>query len=159
MKIRSPRICVAIAACTMLGTSAGALGVFPTPGTPAPEDVGALSAQDGAAQMTVTLHLKLRDQAAAEHELQALSDKTSPTYHQFLTPQEFRTRFGQSDENVAMVASYLAVYGLSTERAGASTLRVTGAVADIQRAFQVSLHRYEVPAQADASAVRFQAPA
>jgi len=138
------------ATCLAAGTT------YPTKGMPVPRDMGPLSAV--ATPLAVTLSLNLRDAAAAEALLESLSDKNSPNYHRFLTPQQFKTQFAQSDEDVAVVAAHLAVYGLSATRSGASTLRVTGSAANLQRAFGVSLHLYEVPAHQGVPSMRFQAP-
>jgi subtilase family serine protease len=108
--------------------------------------------------LSVTLALKMGDKAAAEAYLQSLYTKGSPNYQRFLTPAEFRSKFAQSDENVAVVAKSLAKYGLTATRTGASTLSVSGSVAAIESAFHVSLQVYEVAATGTSPAYHFQAP-
>jgi subtilase family serine protease len=80
--------------------------------------------------MTLTLPLKLRNAAAAEALLESMSSVTSPEYHRFLTPQQFRAQFAPSDEEVAAVVARLGADGLTAVRSGASR-RVTGSAANI----------------------------
>jgi xanthomonalisin len=86
-----------MSALIAVSASAGASTPYPTKSMPAPQDVGALTAQVSAANMTATLPLKLRNEAAADALLQSLSAKGSSNYHQFLTPDQFKAQFGQAD--------------------------------------------------------------
>src|SRR5580700_5980817 len=43
--------------------------------------------------------LPLRDRAGLQNFLQEVQSPTSPSYHKFLTPQEFTARFGPTQEN------------------------------------------------------------
>ena len=68
-------------------------------------------------------------------------------------------RFAPADADVAKVIAALAKYGLTAERTTATTLKVTGLPADIERAFSVSLHSYEVPAHGNVAALHLSCPA
>ena len=149
--------CLGCSLALMVAVSPSWAGVpYPTRKVPAARDVGTLSSRNVAGDLTVTLPLKLRDSQAAEDLLANLSDQTSPSFHQFLTPAEFKARFAQSDADVAATVAHLAAYGLHAERAGASSLRVSGSPANLERAFHVSLHQYQV--SAGASSYQFHAP-
>jgi kumamolisin len=149
--------CVAVVGASLLAfTSAGAAPS--SSNTAAPKDLGALTDQVATDEVTVTLPLRMRNAAAAESLLAELSLQGGPQFHQFLTPAQFRALFAPSDQDVATVAAHLSVYGLSTERSGALALKVSGTAANMERAFQVSLHEYEAPASGDVPAVRYQAP-
>jgi len=157
MSLVSSRLALAVSALLVVSVSAVAEPAFPSKATPAPLDLGAVAAQSGTT-ISVTLPLKLQNIDAAESLLQNLSDKNSASYHKFLTPQEFRSQFGPSDADVAIVVANLATYGLSAERSGAMTLKVTGSITSLERAFQVSLHSYQVPAHGTNAAYQFLAP-
>jgi kumamolisin len=131
---------------------------YPTKSMPAPRDLGAVTALGNAVNLTITLPLALRNEAGAEALLKAVSDPSSANFHQFLTPAQFKSQFGQSDTDVAAAVAYLGTFGLTAERVGATSLQVTGSAAALERAFQVSLHRYQVPAQGTAPSFTFQAP-
>jgi kumamolisin len=131
---------------------------FPTAETPRPIDRGALSAESSATPMSVTIALRLRDVDEAENLLQALHTPGDPQFHKFLTAEQFVERFGPTNADVAKVVATLGKYGLTAERASTTTLKVTGLSADMERAFAVSLHSYEVPAHGNVAGYTFHAP-
>jgi kumamolisin len=154
--------CVSMAISIGLSISISAPAVtatpYPTRSMAAPQDLGAVTAQPGGTTLTVTLPLKLRDEAGAAALLKTVSEPGSAGFHQFLTPAQFKARFAQPDTDVAAAAGYLATFGLTAERVGATSLQVTGMTSAFERAFQVSLHRYQVTAQGATPAFTFRAP-
>jgi len=147
-----------LSAVTASASAVSAAVPFPNKSTPAPRLVGAADDFYGAERISVTLTLKMPDEAAAQAYLQSLYTKGSANYQQFLTPEQFRSKFGQSDASVAAVVKSLAKYGLTATRSGASTLSVTGSAAAIENAFHVSLQVYEVAATGASPAYRYQQP-
>ncbi len=142
----------------MAQTAARAGVPYPTAATPAAVDLGELSAQTGTTPMSVTIALQLRDLNDAENLLTALNTPGNPEFHQFLTADQFVSRFAPSDADVAKIIANLAKYGLSVEQNSATTLKVTGLPADIERAFSVSLHSYEVAAHGKVASYKYYAP-
>ncbi|MGA8555635.1 MAG: S53 family peptidase [Candidatus Acidiferrales bacterium] len=131
---------------------------YPNAATPKAIDMGPLAAKSGATPISVTVALRMRNLDQAESLMKSLSTPGNPQYHQFLTAQQFVARFGPADAVVAKVVAGLAKYGLTVERSSATTLKVTGPPADMERAFSVSLHSYEVPAHDNAAAYSYHAP-
>jgi subtilase family serine protease len=88
--------------------------------------------------------LPLRDRAGLQNFLQEVQDPTSPSYRQFLTPQEFTARFGPSQEDwdalvaFARASGFEIISGTREER----DLRLTGTVANIEKAFHVTMGTY-----------------
>ena len=156
--MRMTRVAAAVGATLAAAASLAAGPSFPTREMASPQDMGRLTSLTSANLVSVTLPLKLRNAAAAEAFLATVMDKNSANYHQFLTPDQFRAQFAASDDSVAAVVAHLATYGLTAQRTGASTLRVTGSAAAMQRAFQVTLHQFRVPTSVGAAAMSFQAP-
>ena len=77
---------------------------------------------------------------------EAVSDPASPSFRQFLTPEQYAARFGAKPADIARTVAWLEAQGLdvvSTSRLGA---RVTfsGAVSRIEAAFHTEMHRYQV---------------
>ena len=144
----------------VFGVVPSALAGLPYPGAATPKgiDRGALTAHAGATPISVTLALSLPQLKEAESLLVSLHTPGSPQYHQFLTADDFVARFAPTEADVAQVVAGLAQYGLSAERTTATTLKVTGLPADMERAFAVSLHTYEVPAQGKVMGYTFHAP-
>jgi kumamolisin len=140
------------------GASMSAAVPYPSADTPRAIDVGALDARAPATAISVTVALALTDLDAAEKLLRSLNTPGDAQYHKFLTAQEFTARFAPSKSEVARVSAALGKYGLTVEQASATTLRVTGLPAAMERAFAVSLRSYEVPAHGGASGYTYHAP-
>jgi kumamolisin len=131
---------------------------FPTAGTPKAIDRGALTAQPEAAQISVTIVLSLSDLNEAENLLKSINTPGDPQFHKFLTADQFAARFAPAQADVAKVIASLAGYGLAVEQTTPLTLKVTGLPADMERAFAVSLHSYEVPAHDSVPGYTYHAP-
>jgi subtilase family serine protease len=93
--------------------------------------------------------LPLRDRAGLQAFDREVNDPTSPSYHQFLTPQEFTARFGPSQEDwdalvaFAKASGFDVINGTREER----DLRLSSTVANIEKAFHVSMGVYQDPAE------------
>jgi subtilase family serine protease len=102
---------------------------------------------------TQTLHfdmvLPLRDRAGLQSFLRDLHDPSSSSYHQFLTPQEFTARFGPRQEDWDALVAFAKASGFEVvggNRDGRD-LWLTGTVANIEKAFHVSLGVYQDPTE------------
>ena len=131
---------------------------YPNKTTPKAIDIGALRAQPGVKSISVTVALHLPHLNEAENLLKSLHTPGDPLFHQFLTSDQFAARFAPANADVAKVIATLAKYGLTAERTTATTLKVSGLPADMERAFAVSLHSYEIPAHGKAAGYAFHAP-
>lgn len=131
---------------------------YPTAATPQAIDRGALTAESGTIPLSITIALRLRDLNDAENLLKALHTPGDPQFHQFLTAKQFVARFAPTDVDIAKVIAALGKYGLTAQLTTATTLKVTGLPADMERAFSVSLHSYEVPAHDNVPGYTFHAP-
>ena len=91
--------------------------------------------------LSLSIGLPLRNEAALEELLRQLYDPGSTNFHKFLTPPEFSARFGPTESDYQAVVHFAETNGLAV--AGASgnrmVLDVTGSVSDIERAFQITL--------------------
>jgi large repetitive protein len=92
--------------------------------------------------------LMLAGNASQEQSLQVLLDnlhtKSSPQYHQWLTPDGFRTRFGASPEAIQEVTAWLAAQGFRIDSVGRSGrwIQFSGTAAQVEGAFQTEMHHY-----------------
>jgi len=148
----------AMAQTAALETAAHAALPYPDATTPKAIDRGEFKAQQGTTPMSVTVALRLPKLNEAENLLISLHTPGDPQFHQFLTSDQFVARFAPTNADVAQVIAGLAKYGLTAERTTATTLKATGLPADIERAFSVSLHSYEVPAHGNVAGYTFHAP-
>lgn len=151
--------CMRRLASLLLITALGALSTSPAAlaAAPAAADLGPTSAQSDAL-ISITVALRMRDSTAAESLLVAQQTPGDPQFRQFLTREQFVARFAPTDADVARVAAAFAGYGLTVERASALTLKVTGLPSELERAFAVSLHSYQVATHGNEPGYTFHAP-
>lgn len=101
----------------------------------------------GQAQLTLAIGLPLRNTAGLDSLLREIYDPASPSYHHYLTAEEFARQFGPTDEQYQAVAAFaasnhLSVVGTHNNR---MLLDVSGAVSDIGRTFSIHLKTYKRP--------------
>jgi subtilase family serine protease len=75
----------------------------------------------------------------------AMSTPGTASYHHFLTPAQYRARFGTTKATVTAVSAYLKSAGLKIRRVGANNryLVVHGTVRAAERAFSTQIDRYK----------------
>jgi uncharacterized repeat protein (TIGR03803 family) len=100
--------------------------------------------------LNLVLGLPLRNQAALATLLHDLCDPANPRFHQYLTPGQFAERFAPSERDYQEAAHFAKAHGLRVTgtHANRTLLDVTGAVADIERAFHVRMGVYQHPTEA-----------
>jgi kumamolisin len=88
--------------------------------------------------------LPLRDRAELQNFVQEVQNPASPSYHQFLTPQEFTARFGPSQLDWDALVAFAKASGFEiiSGNLEGRDLRLTGTVANIEKAFHVTLGLY-----------------
>ena len=98
--------------------------------------------------LQLTLHLApTPDRAAAlDTFLAAQTNTASPSFHKWLTPQQFAANFGATDDQISVAKDWLQAQGLTLSfiNTARTRLTVTGSTAQVQSALAVSLHRYQV---------------
>ena len=109
-----------------------------------------LVAEDPEAQISVTVWLNLHNKATLDSMVDQMYDKTSPNYHQFLTPKQFTAQFAPTAKEAAQVGAFLAAHNLKVTSTGKNNHFVVarGRIADAQRAFSVNINRAMVNGQA-----------
>jgi hypothetical protein len=101
-------------------------------------------------QLRLAIGLPLRQQEALAGLLQRLYDPASPDYHHYLTPEQFTESFGPTREDYQAVIDFAGSNGLEVAGIHASRLLLDarGKVSDVEKAFHVTLHSYQHPAEA-----------
>lgn len=143
------RFTVAAAAALCMTNIASAFAA-----SPKPVDLG-LSFEQA---ISVTITLKLRDLAGAEAMMRSVSTPGDALFQQFLTPEQVQAQFGPTQETVDKVSERLRDLGLTVERITATTLKVTGTPAALERVFQTSLHSFVMSSDDGAPGTIFRAP-
>lgn len=156
----------AIAFSAALPAGAGAttreVRVGPAPVLPAA--ARSLGALPGATRLHVTVALTPRDPSALLAFVTAVSTPGSPLYHHYITPSQFRRRFGPTASQIASVRASLRARGLAPGAASANGLAipVTATASVLGRALSISFSRLVAPdgrrAFASTAAPSFAAP-
>src|SRR5579872_3513853 len=73
--------------------------------------------------------LPLENSSQLDQLISNLNTPGSANYHQWLTPQQFRSQFGASPQTQSQVSKALAAYGLTLTAAHTSGLHFQGPVA------------------------------
>ncbi len=91
--------------------------------------------------------LPVNDRTSLQGFVGDLNDSTSPFYHLFITPQEFTERFGPSQEAWEALVAFAKTNGFQVIGGSrdAMDLRLVGSVANIEKAFHVTMGVYQDP--------------
>jgi hypothetical protein len=105
-------------------------------------DLGSASANLKLESLSVRFSMTAAQQADLNQLLAAQLDPGSPSYHQWLTSEQFGARFGLSSSDLATVSAWLTSQGFTiTGVAKSSTfITFTGTVAQAQQAFGTTIH-------------------
>jgi pseudomonalisin len=96
---------------------------------------------DESLEMSVTLRLQHTDELAAL--LTAQQDPHSPRYHQWLTPDEFATRFAPAPADYTAVVAWLQGEGFRVHpKVNGARIDFSGTVASVERSFGVRMQHY-----------------
>ena len=104
-----------------------------------------LGAADQNAVAHFNVYLPLTHTDALEKLLQAQTDSTSPSYHHWLTPAQFKQQFGPNPADVARTRSLLESEGFTIVSEKTQSLEVEGSVANAERIFNTRLNRVKMP--------------
>ena len=125
----------------------GAPKVLPRHLPPEASDSPALERLAGDERLDLAIGLPLRNRPALRDLLQQLYDPTSPLFRIYLSPAQFAEQFGPTEQEYQAVKDFAASRGLAVTRSHSNRtlLNVRGSVAQIERAFSVTLHRRAHP--------------
>jgi subtilase family serine protease len=103
----------------------------------------------GSQRLSLAISLPLRNQSELDELLQQLYDPQSPSYHKYLSVQEFSERFGPTEADYATTLQYSKAQGLDIidTPANRMVLDVEAPAANIEKAFHVTLNIYRHPAE------------
>ena len=105
-----------------------------------------LGAEESSKQVTLHVWLKLRNVDLLRQLVKQQHDPASKNYHSWLTREEFSAKYAPTAEQAAAVEKFLEARNLNVTSIGERNLYVKaeGTIADIQRAFRVQIHRFNV---------------
>ena len=103
-----------------------------------------------ATNLYLVIGLPLRNTNALDALLHDLYDPGTPSFHEYLTPEQFTEQFGPTVEDYQKVVAYAAKHNLKVTATHANRLLldVRASVADVERAFGLTLRNYRHPSEA-----------
>ena len=92
-------------------------------------------------RLKLTIGLPLRNRPALTNLLQQLYDPASAQFRHYLTPDQFTKRFGPTEQDYQAAIAFAEANGLAVTgtHPNRTLLDVHGAVADIEKTFQVRM--------------------
>ncbi len=115
----------------------------------AANDQGQVSDSFQMNDMMMVFQPSATQQADLQTYLEQLQDHSSPNFHKFLTPAEFASRYGLTQNDINKVVVWLQNEGFSIDRVARSRTFVvfSGTAGEVQQAFDTSIHHYLVKGQ------------
>jgi subtilase family serine protease len=100
-------------------------------------------------RLQLAISLPLRNEAALDELLRQIYDPQSPNYRNYLSVEDFTSRFGPSPSDYAAVLNFAKANGLKVVDTAANRLvvDVEGGVSDIENAFHISIDTYQHPTE------------
>ncbi len=97
-------------------------------------------------RMLLVLRRSPEQESALRSLLDNQQDKASPSYHKWLTPEQFGSQFGPSDEDIQIMTAWLQVHGFQVAQVakGRAVIEFSGTAAQVQEAFHTGIHKYVV---------------
>jgi subtilase family serine protease len=108
------------------------------------DDIGNVPANTPLSAITLVFSRTPAQQAALDALIAAQQDPTSPSFHQFLTPEQFGAQFGAAPADIAATEAWLQQQGFSLQGVSRSSDRIffSGTVAQVASAFGAELHYF-----------------
>jgi subtilase family serine protease len=91
------------------------------------------------------VYLPLQHAAELDQLLSAMQTPGSPEYHRWLTPQQFKSRFGAKPDDLARAADALRSYGLTVTNTHTQGFYAQGPVSKVEAAFNAPISMAAAP--------------
>lgn len=105
-----------------------------------------LGPEEMSKQVTIYLWLKTHNEDSLRELVREQHDESSGNYHVWLPRDQFNAQFAPTAKEVATVRSFLLAHNFRVVSVGERNfyVKAEGSIADVQRAFQVQIHRFNV---------------
>ena len=109
-------------------------------------DQGVVNADTPLEQMVLQLEPSAAQQAALDALVEAQHDPHSPSYHQWLTPAQYGSRFGASQQDLARITSWLTGHGFAVKEIAVNHRQIafSGNAGQVEDTFHTQIHRFLV---------------
>jgi subtilase family serine protease len=109
-------------------------------------DRGAAPDDQPLERMLLVLQRGAEQEAALRKLLDEQQIKSSPNYHQWLTPQQFGQQFGPADADIQAVTDWLTSQGFQVDQAaaGRTVIEFSGTAGLVRQALHTEIHKFTV---------------
>jgi subtilase family serine protease len=108
-------------------------------------DLGTAAASLPIKRMLLVLKRSPEQESTLEKLLDDQQNKTSPSYHHWLTPEQFGQQFGPSDADLQTITGWLQSHGFEVgSTKGRTVLEFSGSASQVQEAFHTTIRNYLV---------------
>ncbi len=108
-------------------------------------DLGTAPASLPMQRMLLVLKRAPEQETALRTLLDNQQDKSSPSYHQWLTPEQYGQQFGPTDSDLQTITAWLQSHGFQVgSTKGRTVLEFSGTAGQMQEAFHTTMHKYLV---------------
>jgi subtilase family serine protease len=130
-------------------SSVMALAGSVNPHASARNDVGRLASGTKIGGITMYFKPSAEQQAELDALVKAQQTPGSAYYHEWLNPEEYASRFGLGDNDLAKVQSWLEQQGFVIDQVAKShnSISFSGSVGQVESAFQTEIHNYKIDNQ------------
>jgi hypothetical protein len=108
-------------------------------------DLGEVPPATQLSHIRLILSRSADQQAALDKYMADLQDRSSPSYHKWLTPDQFGKLYGPADSDVAAIAAWLESHGLRVDgvSSGRTNIAFSGTVVQVEEALHTTIHSYQ----------------
>lgn len=112
-------------------------------------DIGPAQGSNATGRIALLLQRSATQQQALTEYMADLQNPSSPSYHKWLTPAQYGTRFGISDSDLATAESWLQAHGFKIEKVpqARNLIQFSGTFDQVQAAFHTSIHSFRINGQ------------
>src|SRR5438477_2437564 len=108
-------------------------------------DLGTAAGSLPMKRMLLVLKRSPEQEAALRKLLDDQQDRNSPSYHKWLTPEQFGRQFGPSDTDLQTITMWLQSHGFEVGTTkGRTLLEFSGSASQVREAFHTTIHKYIV---------------
>jgi Pro-kumamolisin, activation domain/Bacterial Ig-like domain (group 3) len=108
-------------------------------------DLGTAPATLPMQRMLLVLKRGAAQELALRKLLDSQQDKSSPSYHKWLMPEEYGKEFGPTDADIQTITGWLQSHGFQVGATkGRTVLEFSGSASQVQEAFHTTIHKYVV---------------
>jgi len=111
-------------------------------------DLGTAPATLPMQRMLLVLKRSPEQESALRKLLDDQQDKSSPSYHKWLTPEDYGKQFGPTDTDIQTITAWLQSHGFQVgSTKGRTVLEFSGSASQVQEAFHATIHKYLLNSQ------------